>query len=156
MLSSARAKPQISDAQDIKAVFTSTRCIDQRRGVGGSAFAGTCALASVGLYGVISSLVRQRTHEIGVYMAFGAESPHILRMVVRRGVTLAIAGVVVGFLASLALTRAVSSLLTGVTATDPATFLGVGVLLTVVTLLASYIPAHRAVRVDPMEALRHH
>jgi putative ABC transport system permease protein len=120
-------------------------------------FAGVAlVLASVGLYGVISSLVRQRTHEIGVYMAFGAESPHILRMVVRRGVTLAIAGVVVGFLASLALTRAVASLLTGVTATDPATFLAVGVLLTVVTLLASYIPAHRAVQVDPMEALRHH
>jgi putative ABC transport system permease protein len=112
-------------------------------------------LASVGLYGVISSLVRQRTHEIGVYMAFGAESPHILRMVVRRGVTLAIAGVVIGLLVSLALTRAVSSLLTGVTATDPATFLAVGVLLTVVTLLASYIPAHRAVRADPMEALRY-
>ncbi len=120
-------------------------------------FAGVAlVLASVGLYGVISSLVRQRTHEIGVYMAFGAESPHILRMVIRRGVSLAIAGVVVGLLASLALTRAVASLLTGVTATDPATFLAVGVLLTLVTLLASYIPAHRAVRVDPMEALRHH
>ncbi len=120
-------------------------------------FAGVAlVLASVGLYGVISSLVRQRTHEIGVYMAFGAESPHILRMVVRRGATLAIAGVVVGLLVSLALTRAVASLLTGVTATDPATFLAVGVLLTVVTLLASYIPAHRAVRVDPMEALRQH
>jgi putative ABC transport system permease protein len=120
-------------------------------------FAGVALLlASVGLYGVISSLVRQRTHEIGVYMAFGAESPHILRMVVRRGATLAIAGVIVGLLVSLALTRAVSSLLTGVTATDPATFLAVGVLLTVVTLLASYIPAHRAVRVDPMEALRYH
>ncbi|MBT8461027.1 MAG: FtsX-like permease family protein, partial [Gemmatimonadetes bacterium] len=120
-------------------------------------FAGVAlVLASVGLYGVISSLVRQRTHEIGVYMAFGAESPHILRMVVRRGVTLAIAGVVVGLLVSLALTRAVASLLTGVTATDPATFLAVGLLLTVVTLLASYIPAHRAVRVDPMEALRYH
>ena len=120
-------------------------------------FAGVAlVLASVGLYGVISSLVRQRTHEIGVYMAFGAESPHILRMVVRRGVTLAVAGVIVGLLVSLALTRAVASLLTGVTATDPATFLAVGLLLTVVTLLASYIPAHRAVRVDPMEALRHH
>jgi ABC-type antimicrobial peptide transport system permease subunit len=77
-------------------------------------------------------------------------------MVVRRGVTLALAGVIVGLLVSLALTRAVASLLTGVTATDPATFLAVGVLLTVVTLLASYIPAHRAVRVDPMEALRYH
>ena len=75
---------------------------------------------------------------------------------VRRRATLAIAGVVVGLLVSLALTRAVSSLLTGVTPTDPATFLAVGVLLTVVTLLASYIPAHRAVRVDPMEALRYH
>ncbi|MDP2469727.1 MAG: ABC transporter permease [Candidatus Palauibacterales bacterium] len=120
-------------------------------------FAGVAlVLASVGLYGVISSLVRQRTHEIGVYMAFGAESPHILRMVVRRGIALAVAGVAVGLVVSLALTRAVASLLTGVTATDPATFLAVGILLTVVTLLASYIPAHRAVRVDPMEALRYH
>jgi len=113
-------------------------------------------LASVGLYGVIASLVRQRTHEIGVYMAFGAERPHILRMVVRRGVALAVAGVFVGLLVSLALTRAVSSLLTGVTATDPATFLSVSILLTAVTLMASLIPAHRAVRVDPMEALRYH
>lgn len=119
-------------------------------------FAGVAlVLASVGLYGVISSLVRQRTHEIGLYMAFGAERPHILTMVVRRGVALAIAGVVVGLLTSLALTRVVAGLLTGVTATDPPTFLAVGALLTVVTVLASYIPAHRAVRVDPMEALRY-
>jgi putative ABC transport system permease protein len=119
-------------------------------------FAGVALLlASVGLYGVISSLVRQRTHEIGLYMAFGAESPHILRIVVRRGVTLALAGVAVGLFVSLALTRTVAGLLTGVTATDPPTFLAVGALLTVVTLVASYIPAHRAVRVDPMEALRY-
>jgi predicted permease len=119
-------------------------------------FAGLALLlASIGLYGVISSLVRQRTHEIGLYMAFGAESPHILRMVVRRGMILAIAGVVVGLLTSLALTRVVAGLLTGVTATDPPTFVAVGALLTVVTVLASYIPAHRAVRVDPMEALRY-
>lgn len=119
-------------------------------------FAGVALLlASVGLYGVISSLVRQRTHEIGLYMAFGAEKPQILRMVVWRGVTLAVAGVVAGLLASLALTRVVAGLLTGVTATDPPTFLAVGVLLTVVTVLATYIPAQRAVRVDPMEALRY-
>jgi predicted permease len=120
-------------------------------------FAGVAlALALIGLYGVIASLVRQRTHEIGVYMAFGAETPHILGMVVRRGVALAIAGVLLGVLASLALTRAVSSLLTGVTATDPATFVAVALLLAAVTLMASFIPAHRAIRVDPMDALRYH
>ncbi len=119
-------------------------------------FAGVAlVLASIGLYGVISSLVRHRTHEIGLYMAFGAERPHILRMVMWRGFALSVAGVVLGIGASLALTRVVAGLLTGVTATDPVTFAAVAGLLTAVTLVASFVPAHRAVRVDPMEALRY-
>ena len=119
-------------------------------------FAGVAlALASVGLYGVISSLVRQRTHEFGVHMAFGAERPQILKMVVWRGFGLSVAGVIIGLAASLALTRLLTGLLTGVTATDPTTFASVAALLTFVTLVASVVPAHRAVRVDPMEALRY-
>lgn len=119
-------------------------------------FAGVAlALASVGLYGVISSLVRQRTHEFGVHMAFGAERPQILRMVLWRGFGLSVTGVLIGLGASLALTRLLTGLLTGVTATDPATFALVATLLTVVTLIASVVPARRAVRVDPMEALRY-
>jgi putative ABC transport system permease protein len=121
-----------------------------------SIFAGVAlVLASVGLYGVISSLVRQRRHEIGLHMAFGAERPHILRMVVWKGFGLAAAGVVIGLGVSLALTRLVSGLLTGVTPTDPTTFGFVAVLLTGVTLIASFVPAQRAVRVDPMDALRY-
>ena len=112
-------------------------------------------LASVGLYGVMNYSATQRTQEIGIRMALGAKPGDILRLVVGHGMKLTVAGIVIGVIASLALTRVMTNLLFGVTATDLPTFLGVSALLTAVALLANYIPARRATRVNPVTALRY-
>lgn len=113
------------------------------------------ALAAVGIYGVIAYFCSQRTHEFGIRLALGAERKDILKLVVGQAFKLTFAGVAIGVAGALALTRFLSSLLYGVKATDPLTFIAVSLLLIAVSLLASYIPARRAAKVDPMVALRH-
>jgi len=112
-------------------------------------------IATVGIYGVISYTVSQRTHEIGIRMALGAQTSDVLWMVIRRGMILALIGVALGLATALALTRVMKNLLFNVSATDPATFTLIALLLVSVALIASYIPARRATKVDPLQALRH-
>jgi putative ABC transport system permease protein len=119
-------------------------------------FAGVAvALAGVGIYGVISYTVGQRTREIGIRIALGARPRDVLRLVLGRGLGLAGAGIALGLAGGLAVTRVISSLLFGVGARDPLTFASVAALLAAVALLACLAPARRATRVDPMVALRY-
>jgi putative ABC transport system permease protein len=112
-------------------------------------------LAGIGLYGVMSQVVERRSHEIGIRMALGARRGAVLKLVMGQGLWLAALGIAVGLAASLVVTRSIKSLLFGVSATDPLTFSAMVLLLVAVALLACYIPARRATKVDPMVALRH-
>jgi ABC-type antimicrobial peptide transport system permease subunit len=112
-------------------------------------------LGIVGLYGVIAYSVSQRKREIGIRMALGAVKSDVLKMVISQGIKLALIGVVIGLAGALGLTRFLSGLLYGVKPGDPLTLVAVSALLTAVALLASYIPARQAARVDPLAALRH-
>jgi ABC-type antimicrobial peptide transport system, permease component len=113
------------------------------------------ALAAIGLYGVMSYAVGQRTREIGVRMALGAQRVDVLAMVLRQSMTLVAAGLAAGVLGALALTRLLREALYGLTPTDPKTYAGVSLLFVTVALAAAYLPARRAVRIDPVTALRH-
>jgi putative ABC transport system permease protein len=118
-------------------------------------FAGVAVvLAAVGVYGVLAFIVTQRTREIGVRLAMGASPRDVVRLIVREGAALALAGLIAGFVGALAAGRTLATMLFGVTPQDPATFAGVAIALTAAALAASYVPARRAARVEPMEALR--
>jgi len=111
-------------------------------------------LAGIGIYGIVAYSVSERTHEIGVRLALGAQRRDVLAMIVGRGMVMTAIGTAVGLVSGLAVTRVMSSLLFGVSATDPATFALITAVLAAVALVACYIPARRATRVDPMRALR--
>lgn len=149
-----RGQP-ISDVRTMEEVLDAT--LGQRRLTMWllGAFAGVALLlAVIGIYGAIAYSAAQRTQEVGIRMALGAQRGDILRLVVGQGLVLTLVGVALGVLGALALTRVMKGMLFGVTATDPATFVGVALLFMAVGLIASYIPARRAARIDPMMALR--
>jgi ABC-type antimicrobial peptide transport system permease subunit len=112
-------------------------------------------LGAIGLYGVLAYSVAERKQELGIRMALGSESGQILRLVIAHGLKLTLTGILIGVAIAFALTRFMNSLLFGVSATDPRTFVAVAVLLTLVALVACYVPARRATRVDPIVALRY-
>jgi len=112
-------------------------------------------LAAVGIYGLLSYAVAQRTQEMGIRIALGAQVTDVLGLIMKQGLLLVVAGEVLGLIGSFALTRVIGSLLFGVTPTDTTTFAAVAVVLATVALLACYIPARRALRIDPVVALRY-
>ena len=112
-------------------------------------------LTAVGLYGVISYTVAQRTHEIGIRMALGAKPKDMMKLIIGQGMKLGVTGVAIGIAIAMGLTHFLSSMLFGITATDPVSFAAVIVMLLLVVVMACYVPARRAMRVDPMIALRH-
>jgi ABC-type antimicrobial peptide transport system permease subunit len=120
------------------------------------AFAGfALLLATIGVYGVMSYLVTQGTRDIGVRIALGAQQSDILRLVLKQGMMLALVGIIAGIAGAAALSRVMGSLLFGVSSTDLVTFISVAVLLAIIAFVACYIPARRAMRVDPLVALRY-
>ena len=112
-------------------------------------------LGAVGIYGIVSYSVTQRTHEIGIRMALGARAGNVLSLIMKNGLTLVLTGIAIGIAGALALTRFLTTLLFGVTPTDSVTFVVVGIIFFVIAMIASLIPALRATRVDPLEALRY-
>jgi predicted lysophospholipase L1 biosynthesis ABC-type transport system permease subunit len=146
-LASVRTMQEVYDKSVARTSFTLVML--------GIAGAMAMALGMIGIYGVISYTVSQRLREIGIRLALGAQRGDVLQMLLRQGTKTALVGVAIGIAAALGLTEFMRSLLFGVSAQDPATFAGVAVLLILVALLASYIPARRAMLVDPIVALRY-
>jgi putative ABC transport system permease protein len=145
----------LSDMQALQTVLTASVAEPRFRALMIAVFAGLALLlAAVGLSGLVSYSVAQRTREFGIRVALGAQPRQVLVPLLREGATLAIVGIGVGLIGAFALTRVLRDLLFGVTATDPITFIGVSLLLFVVTILATYLPARRAMRVNPLVALR--
>jgi putative ABC transport system permease protein len=145
----------VANVRSMKEVVAAALATPRLTGLLLGAFAAIAlALAAVGIYGVLAYLVSQRTQEIGVRLAIGADRSEVLRMILRQGLTLALSGVAVGIAAALLLTRLMQSLLYEVKPADPATFVAVPVILLLVSLIASYIPALRATKVSPLIALR--
>src|SRR5262249_46249083 len=141
-----------TQAEQVDQLFFNERLMARLSGLFGIL---ALVLATVGLYGLLSYEVASRRREIGIRMALGAARPDVLRLVVGRGMVLTGIGVVLGLAASFAMTRYLSSLLYGVTPLDPTTFAAMTILLMVVVILACYLPARRATKVDPMVALRY-
>ena len=128
----------------------------QRNSYGGAVFAALAlTLAAIGIYGVMSYVAAQRTHEIGIRMALGAQGKDVLRLIIGNGMALALIGVALGLLGALALTRVMAGILFGVTTTDALTYVSVSAGLIVVALLACYVPARRATKIEPLVALRY-
>jgi len=147
------AAPRFQAFQDVFSASLATRRFNLTL-VG--VFAATALLLAVaGIYGVMAYSVARRTHELGVRMALGASAPHVLRLVLSQGMLTTVIGLAIGIAGALVLTRAMQSLLFGVSATDPLTLVGVALVLGLAALLATYIPARRATQVDPIVALRH-
>jgi len=147
------AAPRFQAFQDVFSASLATRRFNLTL-VG--VFAATALLLAVaGIYGVMAYSVARRTHELGVRMALGASAPHVLRLVLRQGMLTTAVGLVIGIAGALVLTRAMQSMLFGISATDPIALLAVALLLGLAALLASYLPARRATKVDPIVALRH-
>ena len=146
----------VSNVQTMEQVVASTVSTPRITLILIGAFAAAALLlAALGLYGVISYSTAQRTNEIGIRMALGAERRHVMQMILKQGVVLACIGVVVGLVGAFALSRLMDRLLFGVSSTDPMIFVAISTLLTTIALIASYIPAHRASKVDPVVALRY-
>jgi predicted permease len=145
----------ISDAQTMNEVVAESLAQRRFAMIVLAAFAGAALLlASLGIYGVISYMVGQRTQELGIRVALGATRRDIMRLVLGHGLKMTLVGVAVGLVASFGLTRLIRTMLYGVGATDPATFAIIAVLLTIVAVVACYLPARRATKVDPLTALR--
>jgi len=121
----------------------------------GTFSASALVLATIGLYGVLSYFVKQRTQEIGIRVALGAKTRDVIALVLRQGLAMSLTGLALGLAGAAALTTYLQKMLFGVTALDPATFIGVSILFIAVTLVACYIPARQATNIDPLSALRH-
>jgi predicted permease len=146
----------VADAKTMNEVIAGTLAQRRFSMILLGSFAGVALLLSaLGIYGVISYLVGQRTHELGIRMALGAKRTDILRLVLGHGMKMAIAGVAIGLLAAFGLTRLMTRMIFGVSATDPATFAVIALLLVLVALLACLVPARRATKVNPLVALRY-